>query len=471
MQSRRDQVQAYFFVVGRLVAGLMQGRPDVLEHPNKRFNNGTVLGILLAGLLVAVFGIVGLFAPSGNNSWRADGTIVMEKETGARYVYVAGQLRPVLNTTSAFLAVGQHSKPVAVSRNSLTGVAVGAPIGIPGAPDGLPATDRLNTGEWTVCARPPDGSSVASPPTVTVHLGQPAVHRLAGDKGLVVVTPDKTSYLVWKGSRYRITEKLVLEALGYDAERMLTVAPAWLNTIRAGADLKAPVIAGVGEPGATVSGRPGRVGQLYEVDNPTLSSVQFYVLTGNGLLPVSRTVAAMLVVAPATKAAYPGEPVRIIKTGPDVLASVQLAAGALGTDLPQSPPDVADVDEGMLLCMNFSGSPGEGGTLVTVPRSAETTAVAPAGKTVEGATADHFVIPAGLGALVTSSPAPGVTGGTEYLITDLGVKFPLANDSVGTSLGYGNVSRRLTSPVLLNLLPTGPALDPAFAVTERLISP
>ena len=30
MQSRRDQVQAYFFVVGRLVAAVVHGRPDVL---------------------------------------------------------------------------------------------------------------------------------------------------------------------------------------------------------------------------------------------------------------------------------------------------------------------------------------------------------------------------------------------------------------------------------------------------------
>lgn len=471
MQSRRDQVQAYFFVVGRLVAGLMQGRPDVLEHPNKRFNNGTVLGVLLAGLLVAIFGILGLFVPAGNNSWRADGTIVLEKETGARYVYLAGQLRPALNMSSALLVAGQHSMPVSVSRNSLTGVVVGAPIGIPGAPDGLPDAGKMNTGDWTVCAGSSDGSGVASTPSVTLHLGQTAVRRLPGDKGLVVATPDGTNYLVWKGSRYRIADKLVLEALGYHAEQTLTVAPAWLNTIRAGADLKAPAIAGVGDAGPTVAGRPGRVGQLYEVENPTVSSVQFYVLTSGGFLPTSRTVAAMLLVAPATKSAYPDDSVRIIKTGPDVLTSVPLVSGALGSDLPQTPPEVADVDEGMLPCMNFSGPPGEGGVLVMVPRLAENGAVVPPGKPVDGVTADRVVIPAGLGALVTSVPVPGATGGTEYLVTDLGIKYPLANDSVAASLGYGNVSGRLISPVLLNLLPTGPALDPAAAATERLISP
>ena len=167
MQSRRDQVQAYFFVVGRLVSGLMQGKPDVLEHPNKRFNGGTFLGLLLAGLLVAIFGIVGLMFPGGNNSWRVPGAVVLEKDSGARYVFLDGQLRPALNLSSALLAAGDAGKLVSVTKSSLTGVPVGTPIGIPGAPDGLPMADRVNTSPWTVCAKPADENAVARAATVT----------------------------------------------------------------------------------------------------------------------------------------------------------------------------------------------------------------------------------------------------------------------------------------------------------------
>jgi type VII secretion protein EccB len=473
MQSRRDQVQAYFFVVGRLVAGLVQGKPDLLEHPNKRFNGGTVLGVLLAGLLMAIFGIYGLFVPGGNNTWRVDGTIVLEKESGARYVYVAGQLRPALNMASALLVAGANSTLASVSQSSLTGVPVGTPIGIPGAPDGMPSAAKLNAGTWTVCARPPDGMTVASAPSVTLRLDRPAGTAVPEDQGLVVATPDGVTYLVWRGNRHRIADVVTQEALGYTAGRALPVAPAWLNVIPAGADLKPPSIPGTGGPGPAVGGQPGRVGQVYEVRNPAISSDQFYVLTGSGLLPVSHTVGAMLLAAPAAKAAYPGDQVRAIEVGPGALAGVAIAGGETPSDLPPTPPAVADLGVGMEPCMSFDpqADGGRAGTLLAVPRASESQAVAPAGKQVAGATADQTVIPAGGGALVSSWPAPGAAPGTEYLVTDLGVKYPLADDSVASSLGYGNVTGKRISPVLLALLPTGPALDPAAALTSRLVGP
>ena len=82
MESRRDQAQAYFFVVGRLAAAVTHGRPNVLELPNKRFRLGTMLGILIAVVLAAIFGIIGLFKPGGNTSWRSDGTVVVVTHGG-----------------------------------------------------------------------------------------------------------------------------------------------------------------------------------------------------------------------------------------------------------------------------------------------------------------------------------------------------------------------------------------------------
>ncbi|MFD8500447.1 type VII secretion protein EccB [Amycolatopsis sp. NPDC059657] len=472
MQSRRDQVQAYFFVVGRLVAGLVQGKPDVLEHPNKRFNGGTVLGVLLAGLLMAIFGIYGLFVPGGNNSWRVDGTIVLDEGSGARYVYVGGQLRPVLNMASALLAVGQNSKLASVSQSSLTGVPVGTPIGIPGAPDGMPSAGKLNAGNWTVCARPADGLTVSSAATVTLRLDQPGGVAIPAEQGLVVSTPDGAAYLVWRGNRHRIADMVTQEALGYDTGRAVRVSPAWLNVIPAGADLKPPSIPGIGGVGPAVGGQPGRVGQVYEVRNPAITSDQFYVLTGSGLLPISHTVGAMLLAAPSTRDAYPGDQVRPILVGPGALAGVAMVGGeAHATDLPPTPPAIADLGVGMEPCMSFDlqADGGHVGTLVALARASENQAVAPAGKQVAGATADQIVVPAGGGALVSSWPVPGAAPGTEYLVTDLGVKYPLADDSVAASLGYGSVSGKRISPVLLNLLPTGPALDPAAALTSRLV--
>ncbi|EWM19086.1 type VII secretion protein EccB [Kutzneria sp. 744] len=282
MQSRRDQVQAYFFVVGRLVAGLMHGKPDVPEHPNKRFNGGIFLGLLLAGLLVACFGIFGMLFPGGDNSWRVPGTVVLVKDSGVRYVYTDGQLRPALNLASAFLAAGDSTKMVTVGRGSLTGVPVGAPIGIPGAPDGLPALDQLNATPWTVCAKPADPQAVASSPTVTLRLDQAGGTPTPADQGLLVSTPDGVDYLVWRGSRFDIADPTVLEAMGYNAVPPLRVSPAWLNVLPAGRDLKAPTIAGLGRAGPVVGGKTGHIGQLYELRNPA---------TGSTSSPCSRAMA------------------------------------------------------------------------------------------------------------------------------------------------------------------------------------
>lgn len=59
MQSRRDQVQAYFFTVSRLVSAVMVGRPDDRTTPTRRFVTGTVVGLLVAALIAAGFGIAG----------------------------------------------------------------------------------------------------------------------------------------------------------------------------------------------------------------------------------------------------------------------------------------------------------------------------------------------------------------------------------------------------------------------------
>ena len=66
---------------------------------------------------------------------------------------------------------------------------------------------------------------------------------------------------------------------------------------------------------------------------------------------------------------------------------------------------------------------------------------------------DQVVISAGGGALVRTVPAPGAPPGTEFLVTDLGVKYPLVDDTVASVLGYGHVSPAGIPSALLALLP------------------
>jgi ESX secretion system ATPase EccB len=474
MQSRRDQVQAYFFVVGRLVSGLMQGKPDVLEHPNKRFNGGTFLGLLLAGLLVACFGIFGLLFPGGNNSWRVPGAVVLEKDTGARYVFLDGQLRPALNLSSALLAAGDVGKLVTVSKSSLTGVPVGTPIGIPGAPDGLPLADRLNVSPWTVCAKTAEQHAVASAATVTLRLDGVAGTPAPPDHALLVSTPDGAVHLVWRGNRHTVADPTILEAMGYNSAPPVRVSPAWLNVIPAGRDLRPPSIADIGKPGALISGKPGLIGQLYELQNPATGSDEIFVLQAGGLMPVSRSVASMLLTNPALKGAYPDTSVRPIAVGPGDVAGVQLMGNdPISVDLPPTPPALVDLGASGEPCMRFDpgSDAGQPPALVILPDSVERDAVPPAGKHTVGMTADQVVIPVGGGALVRTVPTPGAQPGTGFLVTDLGVKYPLVDDTVASMLGYGHLTAVGVPVALLALLPSGPALGTGDALVSRPISP
>src|SRR5947209_17321732 len=152
MQTRRDQVQAHTFVVGRMVSALVRAEPDAQFSPLRRFTVGLVIGVVLGGITLAGFGVYGVFSPGGSRSWKQPGVLIVEKETGARYLYVDGQLHPVLNYTSARLIVGGPPTIVQVSRNSMRGVPHGLPVGIEAAPDYLPDLARLDGTQWQVCS-------------------------------------------------------------------------------------------------------------------------------------------------------------------------------------------------------------------------------------------------------------------------------------------------------------------------------
>ena len=119
--------------------------------------------MLVAAIGLGGFALYGLFA-GGGSKWRDAGAVIVEKESGARFVYRDGRLHPVLNYASALLIVGaDRSHTVLVSRRSIEGVPRGLPLGIADAPDSLPASGRLSTAPWTVCSLEPAEAARAAP--------------------------------------------------------------------------------------------------------------------------------------------------------------------------------------------------------------------------------------------------------------------------------------------------------------------
>ncbi|WP_327006894.1 type VII secretion protein EccB [Dactylosporangium sp. NBC_01737] len=463
MTTKRDQTQAYFFLVGRLVAGLLNGEPDALQRPNRRPSVGTAVGVLLTILVAAGFGIYGLLRPGGPMSWRAkSGAIVLVEETGARYVYVDGTLFPVLNYASARLALGAEAPVEVVSRDSLSGLPVGAPIGIPGAPDGLPSRASLYTGPWSVCARPSLGSSRPSALTTVVFgAAGAAAPALSDDQALLVSTSDGKVFLIWHGRRYRIASAAALVALGYGSLNRLPVTEAWINPVPAGPDLGFPPVTGRGRPGPTLGGAPGVVGRVYEWHNPALSTSELFLLRTDGLALLSRTVAALVLADPATKAAYGDAPVRRVPIGADEVAAARVVdLTTFVTNFPPEPPRAANNTGADVACVRHTldaTAPSVAATLM--PPAALASAVSLAGPAATRTTADEVVVAAASGVFARNAAAPG----TVYLITESGVKYPIADEESLSALGYVAAAAVPVSGELLALLPTGPVLSTTAA--------
>ncbi|MFE3666628.1 type VII secretion protein EccB [Streptomyces sp. NPDC059164] len=488
MQSKRDQVQAHGFMMGRLSSGLLMADPDAPESPLGRTTRGVVFGLLVTVLIGAGTTVYGLLRPGGNDTWRKGEHLVVNRDTGARYLWTGtdGVLHPVRNYASARLIGGADLEAVDVSTASLRDVPVGTPAGIPGAPDTLPAPDRLDAGAWHMCVTGPDGAlpstsggaadaGVDRPGATTVVAGAPLESQDVGaDRGVLVRGPDRTEYLVWRGSRLPLDRASdARNALGYGSERAMPVSAAFLDALAPGPALKPPEVPGRGEKGPVIGGEPSTVGQLFEVSVPGGGST-YHLLREGGLVPLSGLEAALVLGDPATqKDAYQGRSPEARAVGAEALRTHRskktAAAGPAGAELPRTPPAPHPAPRGTALCAQVDG--GDGGARirsVLVPLTALAPVAVSQGtaQPVEAACVrtDATVVRPGRGALVRALHASGAAhAGTTYLVADNGVKYRFPAKGSLTALGYAEGHIGSVPAPLLAALPTGADLDPAAA--------
>jgi type VII secretion protein EccB len=471
MQSKRDQLQAHNFVVGRLRSALLRGDADAVETPTRRFSVAAFAGGLIGLVLVAGCGVLGFIFPASTDEWRDQGVIIVEKETGSRYLYLDGALRPVLNLASARLLTGASAKVVSTSSKSLKGVPHGRPIGIPNAPDALPKSGDLTTTPWLVCATTTRDASGSARPSVSVVVGDgPSITPVGPNSAVVVQTPDGTIYLAWQDRRLKVASPAALVAMGYRGVTPLQVPLSWVNALPQGLDLKAPVVLRRGSPGMQLNGRQTRVGQVFVADT-TGADRDFYLMMPDGLLALTPTVAALTLTDPAVRTAYPGIRVAALPLGADEVVSVPRSATSPDwSGYPTTPPKPVDVPQqvrsgGGTLCSRLAFSAGADPKVELVLADVTKQVRRPEAQTVvrDALTADQVVVGAGKGVVVRGQPTAGVRGATLYLITDLGVKYPIASNDAATALGYAGVSPLEVPTVLLTFLPTGPSMDPTKA--------
>ncbi|WNI21445.1 type VII secretion protein EccB [Streptomyces sp. ITFR-16] len=461
MRSKRDQVQAHTFMMGRLTSGMLLADPDAPESPLGRTTRGALIGIIVGILIAAGAFVYGLLRPGGNDSWRGGDSLIVNKDTGARYLYSDGRLRPVRNYASALLIGGAGLKTTTVGTNSLKGTPVGAPVGIAGAPDGVPDPGDLERSAWEVC-------STGGGEETTLVPGAPVENLPIGaGSALVVQGPDNRTYLMWQGSRLELDEKSgAAESLGYGAVAPRPVSAAFLDTLVSGPKLATPKVTGRGAKGPVLAGRKTRVGQVVRVTAG--SGSQDYVVQKDGLHAVTATQSALLLGDPDTRRkAYADASPAAVAIGVSDLRAHQ-APGTAGSDpsvtgLPDSPPSALRLPTGQAACTRID--PDGGAVRVTSVRIAETvlspyaaadsTALIPACVTV-----DHVVTRPGRGTLVRVLGAAGATvGNTTFLVGDDGVKYRVADAEALAALGYSDGDAVKVPSTLLSLLPTGPDLN------------
>lgn len=470
--NQRDQAHAYRFLSRRLTSALVREDPDGPDAPMRRLAIASFGSVMVAALCVAGAGVLGVLSPGGATAWKNGQAVILEQQTGTRYLYTAGALHPVLNYASARLALGKADfSMVSVSPASLRGVPRGVPVGIPGAPDELPTPATLASWPWSACSLPAQDQAGAASAYVRLSVGRPpAGSVLPGGRGILVSAADGTVYLIWNGARLRIPGgPAALAALGYASQPPLLVGDAWLTVLPQGPDLAAPQVPDLGTSGPVVAGRAARVGQVFVASGNGQAAggpPQYYLALRGGLLPMTVTAADLMLADPAARRLYPaGRPAAIGVTAAAIATVPALPAAPAA--LPGRPPPLLAADGPRAVCAVYQAAGSATPQVRSYALAASAVQVrqraAPTGL-LGIPLADQVLIAGGDGAVAQAVAAPGDRGGTVYLITSQGIKYPLTSASLLTSLGLAGVRPAPVPAVLLGLLRSGPTLDPRAAM-------
>ncbi|MEV0535284.1 type VII secretion protein EccB [Kitasatospora sp. NPDC050463] len=195
MASRRDELNAYTFARKRTVGAFLlpngAGSDEDAPRPVKAILPSVVVGALVVG----GFGLWGVFKPSAPVGWDNGKNVVQGKKSTTRYVVLTDpdgktkRLHQVLNMSSARLVLPVDAKVVVVADEVLDKYPNHGPtIGIPYAPDKLPTKENASKPmKWSVCESPgPDDKQETANQALFVAGGADAKTLAAKDRVLDV---------------------------------------------------------------------------------------------------------------------------------------------------------------------------------------------------------------------------------------------------------------------------------------------
>ncbi|MFD8086353.1 type VII secretion protein EccB [Kitasatospora sp. NPDC059722] len=162
MASRRDELNAYTFARRRMVGAFLLPGGGGGDEDAPRPLRAVLPGLVVGAVVVAGFGVWGVFRPSAPLHWDDGRNVVQGKGSTTRYVVLTDpdgrtkRLHQVLNMSSARLVLPAGAKVVVVDDDVLDRYPNHGPtIGIPYAPDKLPGKENVSRAmKWSVCDRP-----------------------------------------------------------------------------------------------------------------------------------------------------------------------------------------------------------------------------------------------------------------------------------------------------------------------------
>jgi type VII secretion protein EccB len=422
----------------------------------------TISGIMIAIVVAAGAFVVGLLKPGSTSAWRDPGTIIVERETGARYILSQDKLRPTVNYASAVLALststqGAPPKIATVARSKLSDVQRDTQIGILGLPDSLPTKSNLIMNGFAVCAQQQAASKGRAQINATLYLGGfDDSHPVGADDAIYAQTvSDGKKYLLWKGLRFGLNSGTDEANLGLVGQTPVQVAVAFVNAFQPAPDFKHPQIDGVGNPGPTLGGVPTKIGEVLSAG----SNNYFMVSSTSGVAAISKFVADLA-------ASGPGGPDEHKITSADI-GQVKTERLDLVVGMPDKVPNLQNNAASAVggACVDY----GNGSTpLLRLPNNAPdgigSSAQLFESDASERGAVDSVILPAGKAAVIASTQPGGGAPATAFIVAEPGKKFAVA-PSLLPAFGYATSSEFLLPSNLVMLIPTGPAMDPTAALS------
>lgn len=425
MASRRDFIEAEDFQRRRGVAALQRADTLAVEDVPRRPNAMLIAGLVIVVLIAAGSAVTAFLTGRAPDGWLDDGSLVVDSDTGGRYLADAGALRPAPTMTAALLAGGRR-QPVSVPHARVVTAPVGVPLPGDGTPEVPPALPDQPTA-LTACLTGAD--------TVDVFGG-----RIVGDglaaTGMLVRTPGSPDVVLLDRQRGFRLDPAALVALGYSPDQVRDVPAGWLALVPAG-----PTLAPVGLPpdGQVVTAGSGRE----------------FVLDGGRARPVANTTSARLL--PASTRTVGDAEIGAMPAGPPI--------GVL--DGPSDPPRVPTAEEAAVPCVFGGGTPTSSIGYAGAVSDGPSTRPSPPHQ-VQASGSDLQVtwhLPPGQGGLygpptVNQPPPASDPGRADRGITlaDGGIGYPVADTRTLQQLGYRRDQLAVLDAPWAALLAPGPVL-------------